>query len=57
VAFYTLTLSGLEDVLYDWLDGHKIPASCPSLNNDPSILLKPAGGWSLAASALIWVAF
>ncbi|HSS94708.1 MAG TPA: hypothetical protein VLR46_12070 [Candidatus Dormibacteraeota bacterium] len=56
-AFYTLTFSGLEDVLYYWLDGHKIPASCPWLNNNPFILFKPAGGWSLAASALIWIAF
>jgi hypothetical protein len=56
-AFYTLTFSGLEDVLYYWLDGHQIPASCPWLNNNPLILFKPAGGWSLAVSALIWIAF
>jgi hypothetical protein len=56
-AFYTLTFSGLEDVLYYWLDGHPIPASCPWLNSDPLILFKPAGGASLVASALLWIAF
>jgi hypothetical protein len=56
-AFYTLAFSGLEDVLYYWLDGHSIPASCPWLNNNPFILFKPAGGWSLAASALLWIGF
>jgi len=56
-AFYTLTFSGLEDVLYYWLDGHSIPSGCPWLNNDPFILFKPAGGWTLVVSALLWIAF
>src|SRR5258708_7598841 len=54
-AFYTLTFSGLEDVLYYWLDGRAIPASCPWLNTDPLILFKPAGGWTLALSAGLWL--
>lgn len=55
-AFYTLTFSGLEDVLYYWLDGRAIPAACPWLNDDPFIIFKPAGGWSLVLSAAAWVA-
>jgi hypothetical protein len=55
-AFYTLTFSGLEDVLYYWLDGHAIPSSCPWLNSDPLIIFKPAGGLGLVASAALWIA-
>ena len=54
-AFYTLAFSGLEDVLYYWLDGRAIPAGCPWLNDDPLILFKPAGGWALLLSAVLWL--
>ena len=57
IAFSTLAFSGLEDVLYYWIDHHSIPPSCPWLNGDPLILFKPAGGWSLVASALLWIGF
>ncbi len=56
-AFYTLTFSGLEDVLYYWLDGRAIPSNCPWLNSDPFILFKPAGGPGLAVSAAVWLIF
>jgi hypothetical protein len=54
-AFYSLSFSGLEDVLYYWLDGRGIPARCPWLDANPFILFKPAGGWTLALSAAIWI--
>lgn len=55
-AFYTLTFSGLEDVLYYWLSGRAVPAATPWLDHNPFILFKPAGGWSLVLSAAVWVA-
>jgi len=55
-AFYSLAFSGLEDVLYYWLDGRAIPRRCPWLDANPLILFKPAGGWTLLLSALVWVA-
>jgi len=56
-AFYTLTFSGLCDVLYYWLDHRAIPGAMPWLNDDPFVLFKPAGGWGLVASAVVWVGF
>jgi hypothetical protein len=56
-AFYSLNFSGLEDVLYYWLDGKAIPAACPWLDKNPFILFHPAGGWTLVASALLWIGF
>ena len=55
-AFYTLTFSGLEDVLYYWLDRRAIPVRCPWLDDHPLILFKPAGGWALVLSAAAWIA-
>lgn len=56
-AFYSLNFSGLEDILYYWFQGKSIPSLCPWLDQNPLILFHPAGGWTLLASALIWVTF
>lgn len=56
LAFYTLTFSGLEDVLYYWLDGRAIPASLPWLDSNP-LTLHPSTALSLVVSAALWVAF
>ena len=58
LAFYTLTFSGLEDVLYYWLDGRALPAALPWLDGgNPLILFHPVTDVSLVASAALWVAF
>jgi hypothetical protein len=56
-AFYTLAFSGLEDVLYYWLDGRALPAVLPWLNDNRLILLKPVTAGSLLLSATIWIIF
>lgn len=54
LAFYTLAFSGLEDVLYYWLDGRAIPASLPWLNSNP-LTLHPSTSVTLVVSAALWV--
>ena len=56
LAFYTLAFSGLEDVLYYWLDGRAIPAVLPWLTDNHLVLFRPVTSWSLLASAGLWVA-
>jgi hypothetical protein len=57
LAFYTLAFSGLEDVLYYWLDGRSIPAVLPWLNENHLILFRPVTRTALLASAVVWIAF
>lgn len=57
VAFVTLACSGLEDVLYYWLDGRAIPAALPWLDANPLIPFHPVTAWGLIASAAMWVGF
>lgn len=49
-----LAFSGLEDVLYYWLDGRAIPLSLPWLNNNP-LILQPVTRAHLLFSAAAWV--
>jgi len=53
-ALYSLAFGGAADVLYYWIDHRAVPTATPWLNDNPFILFKPAGGWSLVASAVIW---
>jgi hypothetical protein len=55
-AFYTLAFGGVGDVLYYWLDRRSIPGTMPWLDSNPFILFKPAGGFGLVVSAMIWIA-
>jgi hypothetical protein len=49
-----IAFSGLEDILYYWLDGKHIPAVLPWLNSNP-LLLKPVTVERLLISAVFWV--
>jgi hypothetical protein len=51
-----LAFSGLEDVLYYWLDGKNIPAALPWLNSNP-LILKPVTDDRLLISAAFWLLF
>jgi hypothetical protein len=51
-----LAFSGLEDILYYWLDGRTIPAKLPWLNPNP-IILKPVTANTLILSAAFWLLF
>jgi len=53
-AFYLLAFSGLEDVLYYWLQLKAIPSEMPWLDSNP-LILHPAGGWALVASVGFWL--
>ena len=55
-ALYLLAFGGAADVLYYWIDRRAVPTATPWLSGNPFILFKPAGGWSLVASAAIWIA-
>lgn len=58
LASYTLTFSGLEDILYYWLDGKAIPTSLPWLDyGSPLVLFRPVTAGGLVASAMVWIAF
>lgn len=57
LAFYTLTFSGLEDVLYYWFDGRALPATLPWLDRNPLLLVHPVTATSVILSSAIWVAF
>lgn len=54
-SVYALAFSGLEDVLYYWLDGRSIPSWLPWLDANPLILFKPVTSTHLLASVSIWV--
>lgn len=56
-AFYTLTFSGLEDVLYYWLDGRALPSSLPWLDQTGLILIHPVTAVTIVISAALWIAF
>jgi hypothetical protein len=49
-----LVFSGLEDILYYWLDGRTIPAELPWLDQNP-LILKPVTDQTLILSAGIWL--
>ena len=49
-----LAFSGLEDILYYWLDGKSIPAELPWLNANP-LIMKPVTEKSLLLSAGFWL--
>jgi hypothetical protein len=51
-----LAFSGLEDILYYWLDGKKIPAELPWLSSNP-LILKPVTVDHLLISAVFWLLF
>ncbi|MFI5283544.1 MAG: hypothetical protein ACHQ0J_10530 [Candidatus Dormibacterales bacterium] len=55
-AFYALAFSGLEDVLYYWLDGRSLPAVLPWLEDNRLVLFHPVTSWSLLASSALWIA-
>ena len=54
ITLAVLAYSGLEDVLYYWLDGREIPATLPWLNGNPMIL-HPVTNTNLVISAAFWV--
>ncbi len=58
-AFYTLTFSGLEDILYYWLDGRQLPARMPWLDHGQLFLFQPetVTSTSLLMSAGLWLGF
>lgn len=51
-----LAFSGLEDILYYWLDGRSIPPMLPWLNLNP-LILKPVTAKHLVLSAVFWILF
>jgi hypothetical protein len=56
LALYTLSYSGLEDVLYYWLDGNAIPATLPWLDSFHNLILfKPVTNTSLILSSATWI--
>lgn len=54
-ALTLLAMSGLEDVLYYWLDGRSIPFWLPWLNVNPVIVFKPVTSTNLLLSVALWV--
>jgi hypothetical protein len=54
ISLSILAFSGLEDVLYYWLDGKRIPAELPWLNSNP-LILKPVTADHLLFSAVFWI--
>jgi hypothetical protein len=51
-----LAFSGLEDILYYWLDGNALPTVLPWLNSNP-LLLKPVTVNHILISAAFWIVF
>jgi hypothetical protein len=49
-----LAFSGLEDILYYWLDSKPLPPELPWLSSNP-LLLKPVTVDRLIISALFWI--
>jgi hypothetical protein len=54
ITLAVLAYSGLEDVLYYWLDGREIPATLPWLDKNP-LILHPITNTNLVLSAAFWV--
>lgn len=54
-ALGTLAFSGLEDLLYYWLDGRAVPAVLPWLDASPLVLFHPVTSSNLLLSAAVWV--
>jgi membrane-bound metal-dependent hydrolase YbcI (DUF457 family) len=54
LSLAVLAFSGLEDILYYWLDGRSIPALLPWLNSNPFIL-RPVTADRLVISASFWL--
>lgn len=57
VSLPLLAFSGLEDILYYWLDGKSLPTTLPWLNGFNIILFKPVTAENIILSALIWIIF
>lgn len=53
ITLFLLAFSGLEDVLYYWLDGRTIPSVLPWLNSNP-LILQPVSNNNLIISAVFW---
>lgn len=49
-----LAFSGLEDILYYWLDGRSIPTHLPWLSTNP-LIIQPVTTTNLLISASIWM--
>jgi hypothetical protein len=54
LSLAVLAFSGLEDILYYWLDGKPVPALLPWLSSNP-MLLKPVTVDRLVLSTLFWI--
>jgi hypothetical protein len=54
ISLAILAFSGLEDILYYWLDSKPIPGLLPWLNENP-LIIKPVTNLTLLASAAFWV--
>lgn len=57
VGLLSLSMCGLEDILYYWLVGRTIPPELPWLNANPWIFVKPVTSTGLIISASTWVVF
>ena len=55
LSLVLLAFSGLEDILYYWMDGRALPTLLPWLDTNP-LILKPVTSTNLVLSALIWLA-
>ncbi len=56
LSLFILAFSGLEDILYYWMDGRPIPGHLPWLSQNPMIL-QPVTDSRLVISALFWLVF
>jgi hypothetical protein len=54
ISLGLLAYSGIEDILYYWLDGKPVPSLLPWLNQNP-LLLKPVTSGTLFISAVFWI--
>jgi hypothetical protein len=54
LSLLLLAFSGMEDVLYYWLDGRAIPANLPWLDHNP-LILQPVTNIHLILSAAVWL--
>lgn len=55
ISLLILAMSGMEDILYYWLDGRLIPSVLPWLNTAPLVLFKPVTSFNLILSASFWL--
>jgi len=54
ISLAVLAFSGVEDILYYWLDGKAVPPLLPWLNQNP-IMLKPVTSTTLFITAAFWI--